>query len=126
MTGITSAAAVLMREALGHARGNSVIISSAAPLRSRTRAAQRWVRYQASSLDMEYLVLAPESGLRFSFGSWLPTAISVRAMTAAPSFRMKPSPIADEAAQYRIERKPRGVPRRLPGSVPVHGHRLRH
>lgn len=29
MTGITSAAAVLMRDALGLARGNSVIISSA-------------------------------------------------------------------------------------------------
>ena len=39
MTGITSAAAVLMREALGLATGSSVIISSAAPLRSRTRAA---------------------------------------------------------------------------------------
>ena len=39
MTGITSAAAVLMREASVLATGSSVIISSAAPLRSRTRAA---------------------------------------------------------------------------------------
>ena len=39
MAGITSAAAVLMRAASVLARGNSVIISSAAPLRSRTRAA---------------------------------------------------------------------------------------